>query len=306
MSKHSKTPQKEQQEKEQKRTGYTYEEYKETADWLLAKTKCRPSVAVVLGSGLGGLAELMEDREAIKYSDIPNFPQSTVHGHAGHLVFGKLNGKPCVCMQGRFHMYEGYPLWKVTFPIRVFHLMGVDTVLVTNAAGGLNQDYKVGDIMVIKDHINMPGFAGQNPLIGRNDERFGPRFPAVSDAYDKSLRKLALAVGQELGCARIMREGVYCSLGGPNYETIAECVFLNRLGADAVGMSTVPEVIVARHCGLRVLGFSLITNKAVMDYDSEEVANHEEVLQTSKASSKIMEKLVTRLLPRIEPNNNVV
>ncbi|XP_069817665.1 purine nucleoside phosphorylase isoform X2 [Dendropsophus ebraccatus] len=284
---------------------YTYEDYKHTAEWLLSRTEHRPTIAIVCGSGLGGLGDLLKDQVAFSYGDIPNFPHSTVPGHAGRLIFGNLNGKPCVCMQGRFHSYEGYPLWKVTFPIRVFRLIGVQTVIVTNAAGGLNQDYKVGDIMVIMDHINMPGFAGQNPLIGPNDDRFGPRFPPMSDAYDKGLRKIALAIGQELGFSEKMREGVYCSLGGPNFETIAECRFLNTLGADAVGMSTVPEVIVARHCGLRVLGMSLITNKAVMDYSNEATANHEEVLQAGKDSARYFEKLVTSLLPRIEPNNNV-
>nr|XP_033780207.1 purine nucleoside phosphorylase isoform X2 [Geotrypetes seraphini] len=234
---------KEQEKEECRRTGYTYEEYKRTADWLLSKTKYRPSVAVVLGSGLGGLADLMENPVAFKYNDIPNFPQSTVEGHDGQLIFGNLNGKPCVCMKGRFHMYEGHPLWKVTFPIRIFFLIGVRTVLVTNAAGGLNNEYKVGDLMIIKDHINMPGFAGQNPLIGKNDERFGPRFPALSDAYDKDLRKLVLAIGQELGHGNIMREGVYVSLGGPSYETIAECIFLSKMGADAVGFLVQCEIV---------------------------------------------------------------
>lgn len=299
------TQKQEMRRKEEARVGYTYEEYKHTADWLLSKTEHRPAVAIVCGSGLGALGELLKDQVAFNYSDIPNFPHSTVPGHAGRLIFGNLNGKPCVCMQGRFHSYEGYPLWKVTFPIRVFHLIGVETLIVTNAAGGLNQDYKVGDIMVIMDHINMPGFAGQNPLIGPNEDRFGPRFPAMSDAYDKGLRKMALAVGQELGFSEKMREGVYCSLGGPNFETIAECRFLNSLGADAVGMSTVPEVIVARHCGLKVLGMSLITNKAVMDYNSEATANHEEVLQAGKDSARFLEKLVTLLLKRVELNNNV-
>ncbi|MEE6515196.1 hypothetical protein FKM82_023749 [Ascaphus truei] len=262
-------------------------------------------MAIVCGSGLGTLGELLKDQVVFHYADIPNFPQSTVPGHAGRLIFGNLNGTPCVCMQGRFHLYEGYPLWKVTFPIRVFRLIGVKMVIITNAAGGLNQDYKVGDIMMIKDHINMPGFAGQNPLSGPNEDRFGLRFPPMSDAYDKDMRKLALAVGRELGYSKMLKEGVYCGIGGPNFETIAECRFLNRLGADAVGMSTVHEVIVARHCGLRVLGISLITNKAVIDYDSELTANHEEVLQTGKDSAKYLEKLVTTLLQRIELNNNV-
>ncbi|MBN3304943.1 PNPH phosphorylase, partial [Amia calva] len=254
---------------------------------------------------------MLKDQTVIKYSDIPNFPQSTVsffasvvHGHAGRLIFGNLNGKPCVCMQGRFHLYEGYPIWKVTFPIRIFKLLGVQTVIMTNAAGGLNQDYKVGDIMLMKDHINMPGFAGNNPLVGPNEEQFGARFPCMSDAYDRDLLKLARKMGAELGYSDFLREGVYCVLGGPSFETIAECRMLNRLGADAVGMSTVHEVIVARHCGMRVFGLSLITNLAVMDYESEQRANHEEVLETGKLRAGQLEKLVTSFVSRIEHNNN--
>ncbi|KAM4710352.1 purine nucleoside phosphorylase isoform 1-T1 [Discoglossus pictus] len=284
---------------EEKPNGCSYEDYKETADWLLSKTKHRPTVAIVCGSGLGGLGELLKDQVVFEYSDIPNFPKSTVPGHAGRLIFGNLSGKPCVCMQGRFHFYEGYPLWKVTFPIRVFCLIGVKTVVVTNAAGGLNQEFEVGNIMVIKDHINLVGFGGQNPLFGHNEDRFGPRFPPMSDAYDKELRKLALKTGEELGYSKIMREGVYCGIGGPNFETIAECKFLNQLGADAVGMSTVHEVVVARHCGLRILGMSLITNKAVMDYDSNLTANHEEVLKAGKDSAMYMEKLLSTLMKHI-------
>ncbi|XP_054851522.1 purine nucleoside phosphorylase [Eublepharis macularius] len=284
---------------------YTYEDSKKTADWLLGNTKHRPKVAIICGSGLGGLADLLKDQVAFDYVKIPNFPQSTVVGHAGKLVFGNLSGTPSVVMQGRFHMYEGYPLWKVTFPVRVFSLLGVETLIVTNAAGGLNPDYKVGDIMLIRDHINMPGFAGVNPLVGPNDERFGARFPPMSDAYDRDLRKLAHTVASEMGCSGCLREGVYCTLGGPNYETIAECRFLQRLGADAVGMSTVPEVIVARHCGLRVFGFSLITNKAILDYESKEKANHAEVLETSRQSARTLEKLVSLLVQRIERNNNL-
>ncbi|XP_043914174.1 purine nucleoside phosphorylase isoform X2 [Protopterus annectens] len=285
--------------------GCTYEQYQETADWLLANTEHRPTVAIICGSGLGGLADTLKDQTAFNYSDIPNFPHSTVPGHAGRLVFGKLNGKSCVCMQGRFHFYEGYPLWKVTFPIRIFRLIGVETLIVTNAAGGLNRDFKVGDIMVIKDHINMPGLAGNNPLCGPNESRFGERFPCMSDAYDRDLRKMALDLGNELGFSSVLHEGIYCGVGGPSFETIAECRMLSAMGGDTVGMSTVQEVIVARHCGLRVFALSLVTNKVVMDYDSEERANHEEVLETGKRAAKILEKLVSNMLAKIEGNNNI-
>uniref|UniRef100_A0AAQ6A7A2 Purine nucleoside phosphorylase n=1 Tax=Amphiprion ocellaris TaxID=80972 RepID=A0AAQ6A7A2_AMPOC len=242
--------------------------------------------------------------QVFKYSDIPNFPRSTVHGHAGRLVFGTLKGKPCVCMQGRFHLYEGYPVQKITLPMRVFKLMGVETMILTNAAGSLNQDYKVGDVMIIKDHINMPGFAGINPLAGPNDDRFGVRFPCMSDAYDRKLRQMAHDVALELGFSDFLQEGVYCVLGGPSFETIAECRMLHRLGADAVGMSTVHEVIVARHAGMRCFAMSLISNQSVMDYDSEEKANHEEVLETGQQRAEQLQKLVSTMVARLEHNNN--
>ncbi|XP_026169852.1 purine nucleoside phosphorylase-like [Mastacembelus armatus] len=282
----------------------SYDQCRATADWLLANAQVRPTLGIVCGSGLGGLAEMIKDQQVFKYRDIPNFPQSTVHGHTGQLVFGTLKGKPCVCMQGRFHLYEGYPVQKITLPIRVFKLMGVETLILTNAAGGLNQDYKVGDVMIMKDHINMPGFAGTNPLAGPNDDRFGVRFPCMSDAYDRELRQLAHDVAGELGYSDFMKEGVYCVLGGPSYETIAECRMLQSLGADAVGMSTVHEVIVARHAGIRCFALSLISNRAVMDYDSQEKANHEEVLETSRLRAKQMEKLVSTMVARLEHNNN--
>ncbi|XP_031688035.1 purine nucleoside phosphorylase-like isoform X3 [Oncorhynchus kisutch] len=252
---------------------------------------------------MGGLADMLKDQVAFNYKDIPNFPQSTVHGHAGRLVFGTLKGRPCVCMQGRFHLYEGYAIQKITLPMRIFSLLGVETVMLTNAAGGLNQDFKVGDIMIMKDHINMPGFAGSNPLAGVNDDRFGVRFPCMSDAYNRELQQLAVDVGQELGYGDFLREGVYCVLGGPSFETIAECRMLHKLGADAVGMSTAHEVIAARHCGMRVFALSLITNRAVMDYDSEEKANHEEVLETGQHRAIQLEKLISTMVTRMEYNN---
>ncbi|XP_039663420.1 purine nucleoside phosphorylase 6 [Perca fluviatilis] len=277
----------------------SYEEYKETADWLLAHTEQRPKVAIICGSGLGGLADLMADKTAFTYKDIPRFPTSTVPGHAGQLVFGRLQGRECVCMQGRFHFYEGYNIHTVTYPVRVFFLLGVETLIVTNAAGGLNGSYNLGDIMLIKDHINMPGFAGQNPLCGHNDDRFGVRFPCMSDAYDRELRALAKQTAKEQCCDGFLQEGVYCMLAGPSFETIAECRALQMLGADAVGMSTVPEVVVARHCGLRVLGLSLITNNVVTDYDSVEKANHEEVLRTAQHRTQDLQRLVSHLIAKI-------
>ncbi|XP_076983434.1 purine nucleoside phosphorylase [Tamandua tetradactyla] len=285
---------------------FTYEDYQHTAEWLLSHTKHRPQVAVICGSGLGGLADTVTQAQSFNYSEIPNFPQSTVPGHVGRLVFGYLKDCPCVVMQGRFHYYEGYPLWKVTFPVRVFRLMGVDTLLVTNAAGGLNPNFEVGDIMLIRDHINMPGFCGQNPLRGPNDERFGHRFPAMSDAYDRNLMQKAHSAWKQMGEQRELQEGTYVMLGGPNFETIAESRLLRKLGADAVGMSTVPEVIVARHCGLRVFGFSLITNKVIMNYESLEKANHEEVLESGKQAARKLEQFVSILLASIPPSGNAI
>lgn len=274
----------------------SFEACTETAEWLLSRTDNRPVLAVICGSGLGGLADKLENSVTFNYEDIPGFPTSTVPGHAGRLVFGRLMGQECVCMQGRFHFYEGYSIHTVSYPVRVFSLLGVKTLIVTNAAGGLSDEYNVGDIMIIKDHINMPGFAGQNPLCGPNDERFGVRFPCMSDAYDRELRNKLRSAADGLGAGHFIREGVYCMLAGPSYETIAECKLLQKLGADAVGMSTVPEVLVARHCGLRVLGLSLITNKVITDYDSEEKANHEEVLRTTQRQTKLLQDLVCTFL----------
>nr|KAF6486590.1 purine nucleoside phosphorylase [Rousettus aegyptiacus] len=276
-----------------------YEDCQNTAEWLLSRTKHRPQVAVICGSGLGGLTDKLTQTQTFDYSEIPNFPQSTVQGHAGRLVFGFLNGRACVMMQGRFHLYEGHPLWKVTFPVRVFQLLGVDTLVVTNAAGGLNPKFEVGDIMLIRDHINLPGFCGENPLIGPNDERCGIRFPAMSDAYDREMRQKAHSTWKQMGEQRELQEGTYVMVTGPNFETVAESRLLQKLGADAVGMSTVPEVIVARHCGLRVFGFSLITNKVIMDYESLEKANHEEVLKTGKQAAQKLEQFVSILMTSI-------
>ncbi|MBN3325152.1 MAF1 polymerase, partial [Atractosteus spatula] len=211
-----------------------HDEYLQTAEWLLSHTAHRPKVGVICGSGLGALADALKSQDSFSYADIPHFPQSTVQGHAGRLVFGELGGKACVCMQGRFHMYEGHSLGKVTFPVRVFKLLGVETLIVTNAAGSLANSYKTGDIMIIKDHINVPGLAGLNPLIGPNDEKFGPRFPPMSGAYDKALRRMALDICKSRGYSQFVQEGVYCMVGGPNFETIAEARLLHKLGADAV------------------------------------------------------------------------
>ncbi|XP_072296186.1 purine nucleoside phosphorylase-like [Eucyclogobius newberryi] len=250
------------------------------------------------------LAEALENQDAFKYSQIPGFPHSTVQGHAGRLVFGALRGQTCVCMQGRFHMYEGHALCKTTFPVRVFKLLGVDTLLVTNAAGSLDDSLKPGDIMILKDHVNFPGLCGLNPLFGPNDDRFGPRFPAMSGCYDIGLRRVAMEIGKQLGIIPAMREGVYAMVGGPNFETIAEARLLHRLGIDAVGMSTAPEVVVASHCGLRVFGLSLITNKVVKSYEDEDSVDHEGVLEVGRLRAQTLQTLVTELVSRLDINNN--
>ncbi|RWS24202.1 Purine nucleoside phosphorylase-like protein [Leptotrombidium deliense] len=277
---------------------YEYEKVEEISNYLLERTKHRPKLGIICGSGLGGLADRLDEKDVFAYETIPHFPVSTVVGHSGCLVFGSIKGVSAVCMKGRFHPYEGYAAWKCAMPVRVMKLLGVNTLIVTNAAGGINATFGVGDIMVIRDHINFPGLSGTNPLVGPNDERWGSRFPPLNKAYDPQLIKLVESCAAELGLSDIMREGVYCMVGGPSYETVAEIRALHILGADAVGMSTVNEVIFAHHCHMRVIGLSLITNKCVMTWDSKDEANHEEVLQTGKSRAKDLENLVSLIVER--------
>lgn len=234
-----------------------YDQIEETAAWLDERLEQKPQIALILGSGLGALADEFEDAQRFEYETIPHFPTSTVKGHAGRLVFGKIEGKYAVAMQGRFHAYEGWGLDQVTFPVRVFARLGCKALFVTNSAGGINGDFGDGDLMLISDHINL---TGRNPLVGENDERLGPRFPDMSDAYDIELRRFALRTAREMGIH--LKTGIYAGVLGPSYETPAEVSMLRRMGADAVGMSTVPEVIVAKHEGLQVMGISCITNMA--------------------------------------------
>ncbi|XP_011563553.2 purine nucleoside phosphorylase isoform X2 [Plutella xylostella] len=278
--------------------GYSYDTLQETANFLLSRTSVRPRIGIICGSGMGSLADHIEDPVRFKYEDIPNFPVSTVEGHTGQLVFGKLGDVPVMAMQGRFHYYEGYPLWKCCLPVRVMKLIGIKVLMATNAAGGLKSAYKVGDIMIVKDHINMMGFAGNNPLHGPNDERFGPRFPPMNRAYNYEYRKIAKEVAKELSIDNIVREGVYTCLGGPNFETVAELNMLKMVGVDAVGMSTVHEVITARHCDMHVFALSLITNECVVEYDHDAEANHEEVLDVGRMRQDILRKYVTKLVER--------
>ncbi|MDR1344847.1 MAG: purine nucleoside phosphorylase I, inosine and guanosine-specific [Tannerellaceae bacterium] len=229
--------------------------YEESALYISDIIKVKPATAVILGSGLGGLADTLEDKKVIRYRDIPHFAQSTAAGHSGNLVSGRTGGIDIVAMQGRFHYYEGYEMEEVTYPVRVMKSLGVRNLLVSNAAGGINNTFKVGDLMIIRDHVNMM----PNPLIGINNDKFGPRFPDMTRAYDREFISLAkdIALSHKIS----LKEGVYVALTGPSYETPAEYAFYGRAGCDAVGMSTVPEVIVARHAGMRVFGMSVITNE---------------------------------------------
>lgn len=252
-----------------------YDQVMEAVAAIRARASLQPAVALILGSGLGDLANEVDDATVIPYEEIPHFARSTVVGHAGRLLLGRLAGVPVVVMQGRFHFYEGHTPQVLTLPVRVMSALGAQTLLVTNAAGGINPTYRPGDFMLISDHINLPGLSGANPLLGPNDARFGERFPPLAKAYDANLRSLARTVAAALP-ALTLHEGIYAMVGGPSFETGAELRFLRAVGADAVGMSTAPEVVVARHMNMKVLGISLITNTATGS-ETEDV-KHEDVL----------------------------
>jgi purine-nucleoside phosphorylase len=264
----------------------------EVQKFIENRTQAKPTIGLILGSGLGVLADEITDAVKIPYADIPHFPVSTVEGHEGQLVIGQLNGKQVVAMQGRFHFYEGYSLEQVTFPIRVMKAMGVQTLIITNASGGINMDYQPGDLMIIKDHINL---TGRNPLIGPNDDSFGVRFPDMSTAYDPAYRELAHKVAKQNGID--VQEGVYVGLTGPTYETPAEIRMLRILGADAVGMSTVPEVIVARHAGIRVLGISCISNMAAGILPQP--LSHAEVMETAEKVKSTFLRLMRGIIEEL-------
>ncbi len=255
-------------------------DYEHAAAVVRQRVDLPTEIGLVLGSGLGGLADLLEERIVIPYADLPGWPRSTVHGHQGQLVIGKLEGKTVIAQQGRAHFYEGYTLQQVTFPIRVMRALGVKTLILTNAAGGLNPHYRVGDLMVLNDHINLVGMTGNNPLMGPNDDAVGPRFLGMVHTYDADLRRLAQRAAAEAGVP--LHEGVYVCLSGPNFETPAEVRMLRGLGGDAVGMSTVHEVLVARHAGMRVMACSGITNVSIDTLDADAETNHEEVLDAGK------------------------
>ena len=265
----------------------------ESVEFINQRSKIKPKIAIILGTGLGRLAEDIEEKEIIPYSEIPNFPTSTVQSHSGNLVLGKLGNKEVVAMQGRFHYYEGYSLKEVTFPVRVMKKLGADTIIISNAAGGMNRFFKRGDLMLITDHINL---FGDNPLIGPNDDELGPRFPDMSEAYSKELIELAkkIALKEKIR----LQEGIYAGLTGPTLETPAEYRFLIKVGADAVGMSTVPEVIVANHMEMKVLGISCITDLAI---DGVVVKTSvEEILKAASDAEPIMTKLIGKVIKKID------
>ncbi|BCR89075.1 purine-nucleoside phosphorylase [Aspergillus chevalieri] len=310
----------------------SFERVNEAASYIkecLPSSLQSPRVAIVCGTGLGGLVHTVGDTPRVEYdySSIPHFPQLTVAGHAGKLVFGLLGQKvPAVLMLGRAHYYEGHSIDKVTFPVRVLKLLGIDTIVLTNAAGGLNPEYAVGDLVLLNDHIFIAGLAGTHPLRGPNVEEFGPRFPPLSDAYDLELRRYVHKAWKTVippQSKRRLHEGVYAFVGGPSYETRAECRMLRQLGADLVGMSTVPEIVAARHCGLRVIALSLVTNKAVLSpvprgddhllerKEAEELdailregkASHEEVLEAARFAALDMQDLVQKAVQDIFQQN---
>jgi purine-nucleoside phosphorylase len=279
----------------------TVTEIREATDYIGNRTRVRPRVGLILGSGLNSLANEIESPDVIPTADIPHWPVSTVPGHAGRLVVGRLEGQPVVVLQGRTHFYEGYPMDRVTLPVRVMTALGIKVLIVTNAAGGLNPAYEPGDLMIIRDHLNFPGMAGNNPLRGPNDESLGPRFPDMTAPYDPTLRALAHDVAAAAGVA--LREGVYAYVGGPSFETPAELRFLQIAGGDAVGMSTAPEVVVARHAGVRVLGISTIANLALPDPPPGMTLNHEEVLEMGLQAVPRLIAVVRGVVGRLDEAN---
>jgi len=269
-----------------------WEQVQAAAAVVRSRSSLVPEAAIILGTGLGGLANEMKVSTEIAYGDIPGFPLSTVETHAGRLLLGTLGGRRVVAMQGRFHRYEGYSLQQVTFPVRVLHALGAQVLLVSNACGGMNPLWAPGDLVLLSDHINL---LGDNPLIGPNDERFGPRFPDMSEPYDTGLRALARSIALEERI--VLREGVYVAVPGPNLETRAEYRMLRTIGADVVGMSTVPEVIVAVHEGMRVLGLSIVTDQCLPD--ALEPADIARIIATAARAEPQLTRLVTRLVERL-------
>jgi purine-nucleoside phosphorylase len=276
-------------------THFTLQQIDEVAKAVQARTSRRPRVSIILGSGLNDLAEAVQNPDVIPFGDLPHFPVSTVFGHAGRLVIGELEGQTVFVMQGRIHFYEGYTMAQVTLPIRVMQRLGIETMIVTNAAGGVNPEFLPGDVMLITDNLNLMGMTGHNPLMGPNYDEIGPRFPDMSQPYDHALNELARGVAKKEKLT--LREGTYAGLSGPSFEGPADLRFLRLAGADSVGMSTVPEVLVARHGGMKVLGFSGISNKA--NLDGSTVTTHEEVIEAGKVITPKMEALIRGVLRQL-------
>ena len=271
---------------------FTLEQIDQVANAVRSKITVSPSVGLILGSGLNDLAASVQNAVTIPYRYLPNWPVSTVEGHVGQLVIGELEGQYVLVMQGRVHFYEGYSMGQVTLPVRVMQRLGVEIMIVTNAAGGVNPDFVPGDVMLITDNLNLMGMSGLNPLMGPNLDELGPRFPDMSQAYDKELCTVARKISKEHGIT--LREGIYCGLSGPSFESPADLRFLRQAGTDAVCMSTVPEVIVARHGGMRVLGLSGISNKA--NLDGSTVTTHQEVIEAGKVITPKMEMIIRGVL----------
>ncbi len=267
----------------------------EAAQAIKKQISVQPIVGIILGSGLNGLADSVQNPVRIPYSSIPNFPVSTVHGHVGQFVVGELEGRPVLVMQGRIHYYEGYTMGQVTLPVRVMQRLNIPSMIVTNAAGGVHPDFQPGDVMLITDQLNLMGMSGLNPLMGPNLDEIGTRFPDMSQPYDREYCDLARKVAKENGIT--LREGVYAGLSGPSFESPADLRFLRLAGADAVGMSTVPEVIIARHGNMRVLGLSGVSNKA--NLDGSTITTHEEVIEAGKVITPKVEKIIRAILPQL-------
>lgn len=299
---------------------------KETTKFLLDRITVRPKIAVICGTGFKQVADYIQDLVIIDYTEIPNFNACSVPGHVGQLVFGLLGGASVVFMRGRVHLYEGHSIWESTFPIRVFAELGVKALVVTNASGGINPKYKAGDMMIIKDHINLPGLCGLNPCYGVNDDRLGPRFTCMHGAYDRKFRAAAWKVGRRLKLGNVLREGIYLAQLGPTYETPAELRMIRRMGGDVVGMSTCAEIAVARQCGLRCFGMSLITNVCSLKDDDDESTDeveeddvdsvlncdeitgdcdsgpdHNEVLDVGNKSTEVVQSFMSGLIAEIAP-----
>lgn len=279
----------------EKSTKLLNSEIDEAASFLTSKTKHRPQIAIICGTGLNHLSQLITCPDVIEYKDIPHFVCPTVPGHVGRLVIGECNGITIACLQGRVHMYEGSSMWKVTLPVRVMERLGVKALIVTNAAGGINQDFRVGDLMIIRDHVNLAALSGLNPLMGLNDDRFGTRFVNVSAPYDRSFRESARQIAKDKKL-NFIREGVHFVQAGPTYETTAECRMLRILGADTIGMSTAPEVVVARQLEMRCFGLAMVTNISNLEFDRDVAVNHEEVLEAGENRAKDVQSFVYQLI----------